>query len=311
VAVGGTSITASVPNTGQWQAWTTVAVPLTLDVGGQVMKIGFPIGGVNLRSITVVAAPPPISTPPVGTPAGGTVRVMTWNIHQGHTKAGVYDPVAQATFIASQHPDVVLLQEINTSRENQPARYRALLEQLTGQSWFVQWAPIMDSRPTEGNVVLTRLPVASSASHQMHATSDWTAMYSNRSVAQATVLVGGVPVHMFSTHLDYYNTSHRTAQLLDLMAWAEPFGARRIVGGDFNSWWGEFWIQTMMTTHSDTWQDVMNTNQNGYTVNNAVRFDYLFRAKLGAGNVVPLTVTVPGSTLSDHNAVVADYVVRP
>jgi endonuclease/exonuclease/phosphatase family metal-dependent hydrolase len=309
VGVGGVSATASVPNTGNWQAWTTVAVPMTLAAGPQTMTIGFPSGGVNLRSITVASAPSP--PPASGTPTGGRVRVMTWNIQQGHTRAGVYDPVAQATFIASQNPDVVLLQEINTSMENQPARYKALLEQLTGQSWFVQWAPIMDSRPTEGNVVMTRLPVTSSASHQMHATDDWTTMYANRSVAEATVLVGGVPVHMFSTHLDYYNTTHRTAQLLDMMAWAETFGPRRIVGGDFNSWWGEYWIVTMMADYYDTWQDVMKTNQKGYTVNDAVRFDYLFRAKDGSGQVWPTAVQVPPTTLSDHYPVVADYGVTP
>jgi endonuclease/exonuclease/phosphatase family metal-dependent hydrolase len=175
----------------------------------------------------------------------------------------------------------------------------------------VQWAPVIDGKLTEGNVVLTRLPVLASAYHQMHATGDWKAMYSNRSIAQATVLVGGVPLDVFSTHLDYYNTTHRTAQLLDMMAWAQTFSSRRIVGGDFNSWWGEYWIVTMMADYFDTWQDVMKTNQNGYTVNNAVRFDYLFRSKEGAAQVTPLTVSVPVTSLSDHNPVVASYRVAP
>ncbi len=312
VTIGSASVTLAVPSTGNWQAWTTVGVPMTLAAGPQTMTVRFPAGGVNLRSVSVVPQPvPPVQPPDGGAPTGGTIRVMTWNIHQGRTKAGAYDPLSQAKFIVSQNPDVVLLQEINTTTENQPVRFKAMLEQLTGQTWFVQWAPIMDSRRNEGNMVLTRLPVTSSTYHQMHATGDWTAMYSNRSIAQATVLVGGVPVDVFSTHLDYYNTAHRTAQLLDMMAWAETFSPRRIIGGDFNSWWGEYWIVTMMADYYDTWQEVKKTNHNGYTVNNAVRFDYLFRSKESSSNVTPLTVAAPVTNLSDHNPVLASYRITP
>jgi endonuclease/exonuclease/phosphatase family metal-dependent hydrolase len=125
------------------------------------------------------------------------------------------------------------------------------------------------------------------------------------------VTVGGVKVHVFSTHLDWYNTAHRTAQLHDMMAWTETFGARRIVGGDFNSWWGESWIVTMMSDYYDTWLDVTGSKQNGYTVNNAVRFDYLFRAKDGADKITPTRITAPVTALSDHNPMIADYTVKP
>jgi endonuclease/exonuclease/phosphatase family metal-dependent hydrolase len=213
--------------------------------------------------------------------------------------------------IVSQKPDVVLLQEVQTWDDNQPARYKALLEQLTGVQWRLQWAPVNQSASTEGNLVLTRLPVVSSTSTKLHATGDHSALYSNRSVAQATVRVGGVPVHVFSTHLDAYNRTHRTAQLLDLMAWADRFGERRIVGGDFNAWWGEYWIITMMGDYYDTWLDLTGSKQNGHTIDQAVRFDYLFRSKDGGSKVQPTRVVVPVTYLSDHNPVVADYVVRP
>lgn len=119
-------------------------------------------------------------------------------------------------------------------------------------------------------------------------------------------------MHVFSTHLDWYNKAHCTAQLLDLMDWTKGFGARRIVGGDFNSWWwGEYWIITMMGDYYDTWFDVTGSKQNGHTVNNAVRFDYLFRAKHGADHVKPTKVFAPMTSLSDHNPVIADYKVTP
>lgn len=237
--------------------------------------------------------------------------MMTWNIRHGRTKSNAYNPAAQAKFIADQKPHVVALQEVQTWDEYQPARYKALLEQYTGAKWHVQWAPVNKRSGTEGNVLLTRLPVASSTSFQMHATGDYDALYSNRSVAQTTITVGGIKVHVFSTHLDWYNTAHRTAQLQDMMEWTRRFGARRIVGGDFNSWWGEYWIVTMMGDYYDTWLDVTGSKQNGYTVNNAVRFDYLFRSKHGSDDLRPVKVFVPTTSLSDHNPVIADFVVSP
>jgi endonuclease/exonuclease/phosphatase family metal-dependent hydrolase len=255
-----------------------------------------------------VPAPPPAETPTVD---GETFRVLTWNIHHGRTRSGSYEPEAQAKFIASQNPHVVLLQEVQTWDEDQPARYKALLEQHTGVQWRAQWAPVNGRKGTEGNLVLTRLPVVASSATQLHATGDHDAMYSNRSVAHATVRVGGVPVHVFSTHLDWYNRAHRTAQLLDMMEWTGKFGSRRIVGGDFNSWWGEYWIVTMMGDYHDTWLDVTGSKQNGYTVNGAVRFDYLFRSKDSRDTITPQRVIVPATSLSDHNPVIADYVVSP
>ena len=312
VTVGNVTGAFAVPNTGGWQAWKTVTVPMTLAAGQQLMTVKFSTGGVNLHSIAVAAAaaaPPPPPPPSGGT--GGTFRMMTWNIHHGKRKDGVLDLAGQVKFMVAQAPQVIVLQEVQTWDENQPSKLKTLLEQQTGATWTLQWAPVTASAGTEGNVVLTRLPVSSSASFQMHATSDYTKIGPNRSVAQATISVGGVPVHVFSTHLDYENTTYRTAQLIDMMDWTEKFGAKRIVGGDFNSWWGEYWITTMMGDYTDTWQDVTGSNQNGYTVNNAVRFDYLFRSKIGSDKVTPTKVYVPVTTLSDHNPVIADFKVTP
>ena len=236
--------------------------------------------------------------------------MMTWNIQHGTTASGAYDLVSQAQFIASQQPDVVALQEVETWDENQPQRYKQLLEQYTGNAWTLVWAPVVNSAGTEGNVILTRLPVSSQNTYQMHATGDYSVLYSNRSVAQATVRVGSVDVNVFSTHLDYYSTNNRTTQEQQLMSWALNFGGPRLIGGDFNSWWGEYWITNMQTQYTDTWQDYTGSNQNGYTVNNAVRFDYIFRSMDGGWRVTPTNAYVPPAWQSDHYPVVADFRVQ-
>jgi endonuclease/exonuclease/phosphatase family metal-dependent hydrolase len=232
--------------------------------------------------------------------------VLTWNVHHGKRRSGTYDPAAQARFIVSHDPDVVALQEVQTWDENQPARYERLLEQLTGDAWTGQWAPVTGAASTEGNLILTRLRVVSSSSYQMHATGDHTALYSNRSAARMTVSVGGVNVHVFSTHLDYYNTTHRTAQLVDLMAWTERYGARRIVAGDFNSTPGQYWVTTMLGDYTDTWRDVTGSTSGGATINGA-RFDYLFRSRDGSDDVRPVRIRAVATDLSDHAPVIADY----
>jgi endonuclease/exonuclease/phosphatase family metal-dependent hydrolase len=299
----------SIPPTGGWQSWSTVTVPVSIAAGDQLMTILFDTGGSNLNSIDIVpdgSQPPPASPPP----ASGRIRMMTWNIQHGVTRSGSYDLAAQAQFIASHDPDVVALQEVETWDENQPERYRTLLQQLTGQNWTVVWAPVTNSPATEGNVILTRLPVVATATYQMHATNDWGAMYSNRSVARAKVSVNGVMLNVFSTHLDYYDPSHRTIQEEQLLSWATNFVGPRLLAGDFNSWWGEYWITRVMETYSDTWQDVTGTNQGGHTVNDAVRFDYIFRSFDGNSSATPDNCYVPATSLSDHYPVIADFTVR-
>lgn len=314
VGFSGSNVWSSVPvaATGGWQNWTTVNVPVTLTAGRQYLTLMVDSGGVNFDKMTVVSGTSTSTGGSTGSgyTTSGTFRMLTWNIQHGLTAGGAYDPAAQAQFIASQKPDVVALQEVETWDENQPLRYKQLLEQYTGNTWTVVWAPVINSASTEGNVILTRLPVIAQNTYQLHATSDYTILYANRSVAQATVRVGSVDVNVFATHLDYYNTSYRTTQEQQLMSWALNFGGPRLVAGDFNSWWGEYWITNMMTQYTDTWQDYTGSNQNGYTVNQAVRFDYIFRSMDGGWRATPTNCWVPVTSLSDHNPVVADFRVQ-
>ncbi|MGE3955581.1 MAG: carbohydrate-binding protein [Vicinamibacterales bacterium] len=312
VGFSGSSVWTAVPvaASGSWQSWTTVNVPVTLSAGTQLMTLMVDSGGVNLDKVTVVSGTTSSGGGSGSYTSSGTLRMMTWNIQHGTTKSGAYDLAAQAQFIASHKPDVVALQEVETWSENQPQRYKQLLEQYTGNTWTVVWAPVTNAAGTEGNVILTRLPVVSQATYQLHATSDYTTLYSNRSVAEATVRVGSVNVPVFSTHLDYYTTSYRTTQLQQLMTWSLNFPGPRLVSGDFNSWWGEYWITTMMSQYTDTWQDYTGSNQNGYTVNNAVRFDYIFRSMDGGWRATPVNCYVPVTSLSDHNPVIADFRIQ-
>jgi endonuclease/exonuclease/phosphatase family metal-dependent hydrolase len=220
---------------------------------------------------------------------------MTWNID--HTR----DPHGQAQEIAASGADVVLLQEAALWDEDVPRTFPERLRRLTGQTWRSVWAPHFGRySENEGTLILTRLPVVDQSIRRVH----------DRGFSRVLVDVGGVHVNVLNAHLDWYDTGKRTAQLEDFMSWGRQFPGPRIAGGDFNAWWGEWWIRRMSEEHSCTWEDVTGSNQNGYTLNGAVRFDYLFRAHRDNWRVTPIGVWVPRTGLSDHYPVIADYSVR-
>jgi endonuclease/exonuclease/phosphatase family metal-dependent hydrolase len=247
----------------------------------------------------VTTPPPPPPPPPSGT---GRLRVMTWNIHGGFDASNSYVLAQQVSFMAAQNVDVIVLQEVQTWDENQPTRIPALIQQVSGQTWYSVWVPgtgCLTSAGCAGDLMLSRLPIAASS----------TSFTGLSGMGRVLVNVGGIPVNIVDIHLEYYDTNLRTTELLGMMTWARSFGGPRLVGGDFNSWWGEYWIGQMKTEYSDTWLDVTGNQDGGYTTGN-VRFDYWFRAFDNAGRLTPLTCSVPYTALSDHRPVVAEYAVQ-
>jgi endonuclease/exonuclease/phosphatase family metal-dependent hydrolase len=251
--------------------------------------------GTSRRAATNTHSSPP---PPAGSQSG-RLRVMTWNIHFGKSARNVLNLDAQAQVMATSNADVILLQEVSTWDGDQPKSLPAKLQALTGRRWSTVWASHDGTGRGEGTLILTRLPVVGSSA----------ANYYNRGFSRVAVAVNGVTIDIFNGHLEYYDTTKRTNQLRAWMAWMEGFGAPRIAGGDFNSWWGQSWIRTMETSYTDTWKDATGSNQNGYTHNN-VRFDYLFRARLSANRLTPTSAWVVSTSTSDHRPLVADYAVR-
>jgi hypothetical protein len=106
VAFGNASATTlPVAATGGWQAWRTVSVPVTLVAGQQVLTVTFPVGAVNLRSVSVTtaAAPPPPPPPP---PPSGTTLMATSpsELHAALTAANPGDTIllqAGVTFVGN------------------------------------------------------------------------------------------------------------------------------------------------------------------------------------------------------------------
>ncbi len=289
----------SIPDTGWWSNYQDVTATVYLDAGVQTLRIVFDSNGssgaagnidfVRFSSEATAPAPTP-PTPPSGG-SGGRLRVMTWNINFGS------DPWGQAQQIADSGADVAMLQEASLWDEDMRVTYPQRLQQLTGQKWYSVFASHSGRySPMEGTMILSRLPLLDQSTRNAY----------DRGFSRILVSVGGVQVNLFDAHLDWPDTNMRTLQEQDFMWWAAQFGGRRILGGDFNSWWGEYWIHVITADYSDTWVDVTGSQENGYTLNGSVRFDYLFH---NAG-VNPTDAWVTPTNRSDHAPMIADYTIR-
>lgn len=288
-------IQVPIPSTGAWQNWTTVNVPMTLGAGVQQMTLMFDTDGFNVELVTVTSQAPPST---------GTLRMVTWNIDQGFNSDAqtTYTLPDQVALMASLNADVIVLQEVATWNEDQSSRIPALLQQDTGQTWYSVWAPGTGCATGGclGGLLLSRLPIVDST----------TSFLGPSHVGRILVNVGGVPINIITNHLEAYDLDLRTTELNELMSFASNFDGPRLVGGDFNSWWGEWWISQMETQYHDSWMDLIGAQDGGYTTGN-VRFDYIFRSFDNDWHATPTNITVPQTQdLSDHNPVVVDFNIQ-
>lgn len=164
-----------------------------------------------------------------GAPALG---IVTFNLY--HDKAEW--PKRRALAIEelrALRPDVIVLQEVlqHDTLRNQAEDLAAALGY---EAYFVSIDPAANVR-RYGNAILTRHPVSS---------RDWTPLRpleDSRSAGHVRLQVGGRPLNVYVTHLNYRNDAEgarmRAEQLRDLQAFiARTAGAApSIVAGDFNA----------------------------------------------------------------------------
>jgi hypothetical protein len=95
----GTSATVAVPQTGDWQTWTTVSVPITLAAGTQTLTLSFDTNGFNVGALTLNlvsggggsgGSPTPFS----GTAAAIPGTIQAENFDNGGQNVAYYDTTA-------------------------------------------------------------------------------------------------------------------------------------------------------------------------------------------------------------------------
>ncbi|HVL69634.1 MAG TPA: endonuclease/exonuclease/phosphatase family protein [Vicinamibacterales bacterium] len=274
-------------------------------------------------------APAPAPEPaPAPQPAPGTpvrLRLLEWNLHHGVGTDGRYDLDRIATWMARMNPDVVLLNEVEKftgwGNEDQPERYRTLLEQKTGRRWYSHFSQEWGNWTShgKGHQILSVYPF-DAVGHATITPSEglkWAG-----AVSQATITVNGRTLNFLLSHLDPHDQAMRLTQARDVIRYAAGFAENRIIAGDMNAWPDQSSIAELNQTYHDAWTVAASlgtaTGVAGITPWGATkkgRIDYIYVSK-SASDVAVIDATVvdtrdaAGHMPSDHRPLVVTIEVR-
>jgi endonuclease/exonuclease/phosphatase family metal-dependent hydrolase len=208
------------------------------------------------------------------------LKVLDWNIHHGVGTDGDYDLNRITDWIARTGANVVSLNEVEKytgwGNEDQPARFASLLKSKTKKTWYYNFAGADGDRKGQGNLLLT--------TYEIESDDDYELSY-GRAVARIAIIVNGIRVNLYSTHLDAESSSRRNTQIRELKAWADNYPEQRIVLGDFNASSSSGEIALMTASYADAWAAARaldievsySGNSAGNTRNS--RIDYAFYSK--------------------------------
>ncbi len=193
------------------------------------------------------------------------IRILTWNIQYGLGTDGLIDLARTARVArAMGDPDVLCFQEVAVAfpeldKGNGADQAAYLAEMFPAHE--AAFRPALDLRAKTGarrrrfgNMILSRLPLLSVASHVLPRPADSSVIHMSRQALEATVETPFGTVRIVTTHLEYHSPVQRAAQverLRDLHAeWTaavrspprpgtgtyepEPAMAGTILCGDFN-----------------------------------------------------------------------------
>lgn len=313
----------AVPATGGWQTWRTVSVSGTLKAGTQQMTLLFDTGGTNfsyanIASGTTAAPTPTPTTPPPS--SGSTLSVATWNI-QINDGSATHARVAMDTVLAiGPRPQIITIQEAYASMLG---TYLDELQKQTGHTWYGvfatecapgQWSgSACKSTWYQGIAILSSFPIANSSSKFFPFADCWT---SARVGLRAAVTVNGVPLQVFTTHLQTGGCTNdaqsRYNSMSQLKSWASGYAKPQIVAGDFNADADQIDTTSGMSPQFvDTWSLVGSGR--GFTAFNAaptMKLDYWFTDAGRRAQPVSSQVFLGSGSVSDHHPVQTTFTVK-
>jgi len=265
---------------------------------------------VAARPILELTYGPPIAT--LSTSNGATLRAVQWNVHKGISAAGGNPNLAlTGEALVILDGDVYSLNEcqwhmgLNSSVDmvDWLANY---LRQKTGARWVAYRAPGVGSMSSGfGNAILTKLPVVDSSIKVLTPSSR-----EGRACLRVGVRVGGHLVHVFSTHVDYFEPSSRTVQTKEVRDWTSTFSAPRVVLGDFNTSADTSDGHLMSDVYSDAWRVAQGlgmalTYRGSGETRGGARFDYCYlTGTLQLQRCEVVNMSNGGVYPSDHDPVV-------
>lgn len=272
---------------------------------------------------TGTPTPPPPPPPTSGTPV--RLRVLMWNLKHGTGTDGRYDIDRLATWMARMTPDVIVLVEVERytswGNEDQPARYKAMLEAKTGRRWYSHFSQEFGQWTSNGKglQILSVYPFDSVGQTTITPSSGlgWAG-----ALSQAAITVNGRLLNFLHTHLDPYDQAMRLTQARDVLAWGTAFAENRILTGDMNAWPDQTSIAEINRTYYDSWSVAAANGTSSapadispYGATRNGRIDYIFYSKAAPNlrvidSEVWETRDASGYMPSDHRPVITTFEVR-
>jgi endonuclease/exonuclease/phosphatase family metal-dependent hydrolase len=249
--------------------------------------------------------------PAAPAPAPVSLRLSSYNIHSGIGTDGQLDLPRVADAIRETRADVVALQEVDVHWDTR-SDFRDQAHDLAcllGMRMF--FAPIYDLDPLTpgqprrqyGIVILSRFPMLHTENHEITRLSTVEPNPVPRlapGFAEAVLLVRGMRLPMYSTHLDYRpDPAVRVTQVADMLRIMTS--GPKLLLGDFNA-------TPDAPELAPLWQE-LTAAPTGFTFPAdlpAKRIDYVTMSP----GVTARSASVPETLASDHRPVLADLVIR-
>ena len=240
------------------------------------------------------------------------LRVMTYNIQYGGGGQRLAEVIAA---IRAEAPDVVALQEVDvhwSPRSGFEDQATAIARALDMQ---VRFAPIYDLADTArggrrqfGVALLTRHPIVAFTNHAIArlSTQDSAAvMRAMPGFLAATLDVGGMPVRVFNTHLDYRrDPAVRRRQVADMLGVIGSADTATILFGDLNAPPSAPELAPLLSRLRDAWPASGDPGHTIPATGPDRRIDYI----LVSPHFTVRRAWVPATQASDHRPVVAELV---
>ncbi len=165
---------------------------------------------------------------PVSDKSPGSLKIMTYNIHQAFDCDYRVDLESIAEVIKSHNPDILCLQEVNRGQI-----VTGLIDSLALIREELRYHTVYGPNHDDGqygNAILSRYPIKNWQNHKFKNN-----IYETRGMLEAEISTPGAPMHIYVTHLDFLIDNRvRTLQAKEVLAiWnGKP---RSIICGDFNA----------------------------------------------------------------------------
>jgi endonuclease/exonuclease/phosphatase family metal-dependent hydrolase len=249
------------------------------------------------------------SSPALAEPAAPhrPIRVLSYNIHHGRGADDRLDLDRVAAEIGHSGADIVGLQEVDRHWSERSDFADQAADLARDLSMHVVYGANLDLDPLEpgqprrqyGNAILSDAPV-----REWHNTLlPRTGRLEQRGLLEALITVRGVPLRIFTTHLQHNSQQERIAQIAAIRG---VIGATResvVLTGDLNARPGTPEIDAITEDLVDAWTEAGEGH--GYTFSTEdphARLDYV----LHGTDVTTCTAAVLSAAGSDHLPVAAD-----